>query len=242
MPRPYRRTLTALVALAAATVLLAPASAPATGTTAASPQRHSSWTAPARATITPGVMMYTDGAQCTANFVYTDDRGGVYVGYAAHCAGLGAATDTNGCTTESVPIGTRVDFVRGGSLVSGGTLLGRGRLAYSSWVTERELGTTDPATCAYNDLALVKVDARDVRKVNPSVPFWGGPTGVARSSRVAAGARLYSYGNSSLRGGVSVLSPKTGYAFGDDAGRPRLVAPALHRDARASPATRAPAS
>ena len=42
-------------------------------------------------------MMYTDGAQCTANFVYTDGAGNVYVGYAAHCAGKGEATDTNGC-------------------------------------------------------------------------------------------------------------------------------------------------
>ncbi len=32
-------------------------------------------------------------------------------------------------------------------------------------------------TCAYNDLALVKVDAADVAKVNPSIPFWGGPVG-----------------------------------------------------------------
>ena len=38
-------------------------------------------------------------------------------------------------------------------------------------------GETDENTCAYNDLALVKVDAADVSKVNPSVPFWGGPVG-----------------------------------------------------------------
>ena len=31
--------------------------------------------------------MYTDGAQCTANFVFTDGAGNTYVGYAAHCAG-----------------------------------------------------------------------------------------------------------------------------------------------------------
>ena len=50
------------------------------------------------AKIHPGTMMYTDGAQCTANFVYTDGAGNTYVGYAAHCAGTGAATDTDGCT------------------------------------------------------------------------------------------------------------------------------------------------
>src|SRR5689334_685818 len=53
------------------------------------------WAPAATAAIHPGVMMYTDGAQCTANFVFTDTAGDVFVGYAAHCAGTGAATDTN---------------------------------------------------------------------------------------------------------------------------------------------------
>ena len=39
-------------------------------------------------------------------------------------------------------------------------------------------GETDADTCAYNDLALVKIDPADVGKVNPSIPFWGGPTGL----------------------------------------------------------------
>ena len=39
-------------------------------------------------------------------------------------------------------------------------------------------GETNPDTCAYNDLALVKIDPADVGKVNPSVPGFGGPTGV----------------------------------------------------------------
>src|SRR3990170_7021571 len=106
------------------------------------------------AEITPGTMMYTDGAQCTANFVYTDGAGNTYVGYAAHCAGLGAATDTNGCLAESLPLGTRVTFNEGGSLISEGTQVGRGTLVYSSWLTMHRLGTTDANTCAYNDLAL----------------------------------------------------------------------------------------
>ena len=58
-------------------------------------------------------MMYTDGAQCTANFVFTDGAGNTYVGYAAHCAGTGAATDTDGCGTQSLPLGTKVDLQRG---------------------------------------------------------------------------------------------------------------------------------
>ena len=31
-------------------------------------------------------------------------------------------------------------------------------------------GETDAETCAYNDLALVKLDPADAAKVNPSVP------------------------------------------------------------------------
>jgi hypothetical protein len=167
------------------------------------------------ARIHPGTMMYTDGAQCTANFVYTDASANTYVGYAAHCAGLGAATDTDGCQAASLPLGTKVSFVEGGSLVDGGTQVGTGTLAYSSWLTEKKLGTTDANTCAYNDLALVRVSAADVAKVNPSIPFWGGPTGIDTDG-TAAGDALYTYGNSSLRAGVAALSPHRGVSLGDD--------------------------
>jgi hypothetical protein len=167
------------------------------------------------ATIHPGTMMYTDGAQCTANFVYTDGAGNTYVGYAAHCAGTGAATDTDGCSTKSLPLGTKVTFNEGGSLVDEGTQVGTGTLAYSSWLTMQKNGEKDPNTCAYNDLALVKVDSADTSKVNPSVPFWGGPTGIDTDG-TAAGDRVYTYGNSSLRAGVQELSPHTGSSLGDD--------------------------
>ena len=168
------------------------------------------------AQIHPGTMMYTDGAQCTANFVYTDGAGNTYVGYAAHCAGTGAATDTDGCSTQSLPLGTKVTFNEGGSLVDEGTQVGTGTLAYSSWLTMQKKGEKDTNTCAYNDLALVKVDSADVSKVNPSVPFWGGPTGIDTDG-TAAGDRVYTYGNSSLRAGVEQLKPHTGSSVGDDA-------------------------
>src|SRR4051812_25458016 len=94
-----------------------------------------SWAPAGTALIHPGTMMYTDGAQCTANFVYTDATGNVYVGYAAHCAGTGGSTDTDGCSTGSVPLGTPVDFTNDGNLVDEGTIVGHGKLVYSSWVT-----------------------------------------------------------------------------------------------------------
>lgn len=208
------RTPTKLLTLAAAGLVAAAAtSAPAT----AAPKKHArtSWAPADTAAIHPGVQMYTDGAQCTANFVYTDTAGTTYVGYAAHCAGLGEATDTDGCSSASLPLGTKVDFVEGGSLVSGGTRVGGGTLAYSSWLTMQRNGVTDPDTCAYNDLALVKVDAADAGKVNPSIPFWGGPVGL-NTTGTAAGDTVHSYGNSSLRGGVEVLSPKQGTSLGTE--------------------------
>ncbi|HEY0644812.1 MAG TPA: hypothetical protein VGD39_15400 [Nocardioides sp.] len=211
------RTPTKLLTLAAAAGLVAAAatSAPAS----AAPKKHTraSWAPADTAAIHPGVQMYTEGAQCTANFVFTDGAGTTYVGYAAHCAGLGEATDTDGCTSDSLPLGTKVDFVEGGSLVSEGTRVGGGTLAYSSWLTMQKNGETDADTCAYNDLALVKVDAADAAKVNPSIPFWGGPVGI-NTAGTAAGDTVYSYGNSSLRAGIEELSPTQGTSLGTEGG------------------------
>jgi len=205
--RTSTRRLATLAALASAAVLgaatatVAPASAAPT------------WAPADQATLTPGVQAYTEGGQCTANFVFTDSAGGVYLGYAAHCAGTGEATQTDGCESGSLPLGTKVDFAEGGSLVSSGTRLGGGTLAYSSWLAMQDNGETDADTCAYNDFALVKVDAADVSKVNPTIPFWGGPVGVDTDG-VGAGETVHSYGNSSLRGGIELLSPKQGISLG----------------------------
>ena len=209
---PITRRLAGFVAVIASAGTIAALST--TAPAAAAPQAAVAAYAPAAtADITPGVQMYTDGAQCTANFVYTDGASNTYVGYAAHCAGTGAATDTNGCDAGSLPLGTRVTFARGGSLVSGGTTVGHGTLAYSSWLTMQGRNESNADACEYNDFALVKVDAADVSKVNPSVPFWGGPVAL-NTDESAAGETVYSFGNSSLRGGVEALSPKQGASLG----------------------------
>ncbi len=54
----------------------------------------------------------------------------------------------------------------------------------------------------------MQIDPADVDKVNPSVPGFGGPVGVGGPG--ATLADVYSYGNSSLRGGITQLSPKQG--------------------------------
>jgi hypothetical protein len=201
------RTATVLATLAVVTAgTLGPGAAPASA---------GRWAPADKAAIHPGTMMYTKGAQCTANFVFADAAGRTYVGYAAHCAGTGEATDTDGCSTRSLPVGTPVTFRENGSLADPGKRVGRGTLAYSSWQTMQDLGTTRTNTCAYNDLALVRVRAADVKKVNPSVPFWGGPTGIDKDG-TAAGDQVWTYGNSSIRGGIEELSPHTGTSLGDD--------------------------
>jgi hypothetical protein len=191
-------------------VVPAPSAAPA--------EAASRWAPADRATIRPGVQMYTKGGQCTGNFVFTDRRGRVYVGYAAHCAAKGSATDTDGCRAESLPLGTRVRFAEGGSLAGDGATVGFGRLVYSSWVTMRRLGTRNPNACAFNDFALVRVGKAHRGKVNPSVPFWGGPVGLDRDGTVE-GEDVFSFGSSSLRGGASLLAPKQGSSLGTTGGR-----------------------
>ena len=198
-----RRAL-AVLAVVTAMLGLSLTAAPATAAERA-------WAPAASATIHPGVQMYTDGAQCTANFVFDDAGGNVYLGYAAHCAGLGGATDTNGCENDSLPLGTKVTFNEGGSLLTNGTQVGLGTLVYSSWRTMRAIGTRNSNACAANDFALVRVHQADVGKVNPTVPFFGGPTGLGNGA--ATGSQVHSYGQSSLRP-TSVLSPKTGLSLG----------------------------
>ncbi|HEV3284752.1 MAG TPA: serine protease [Solirubrobacteraceae bacterium] len=180
----------------------------------------SAWAPAASATIHPGVMTFTGGSsflngagQCTANFVYTDSSGNVYLGQAAHCSSTGSSTETNGCTSKSLALGTPIyagELVNGG--IQNGTLIGT--LAYNSWLAMQKAGEKNAPTCAYNDLALIKIDPSQVANVNPTVPFWGGPNGLAAGA-AALGERVFTYGNSILRGGVSALSPKTGASIGE---------------------------
>jgi hypothetical protein len=190
------RSLTATALAVVFTLVLAAGSASAAPT----------WAPAASAPIHPGVQTLTDGGQCTANFVYFDATD-VYIGQAAHCSGTGGNTATNGCDSGSLPEGTPVEV---GGASQPGTMV------YNSWVTMQRLGETDPNTCQYNDLALIRLAPADAAKVNPSVPYWGGPTGLGDAT--AQLEDVFSYGNSSLRAGVQTLSPKKGKSLGTDSG------------------------
>lgn len=211
-----------LGALVAPAALAAPVPAPAPGSPVVT-----GWAPAARAAMYPGVLTDTDGGgRCTANFVFTH-AGRVLLGQAAHCAGTGEATETDGCTSGTAPVGSRV-VVHGSD--------GRDRTAtmvYSSWVTMQGDGERDPDTCAYNDFALVELAPADAADVNPSVPFFGGPKAVHEGG-LRTGAALLTYGNSPTRHGVAALRPKAGTAagtvgggFGHDVS---TVAPAIPGD------------
>lgn len=197
--RRFRSALMGTATLVAAAALAAPSAVaePAGG-----------WADAATATIHPGVQTVTAGAgQCTANFVFSSGQD-ILIGQAAHCAGTGAATDTNGCDAGSLDLGTSVD-IQGADHP--------GELVYSSWRAMQEANEDDPNACAYNDFALVKVDPRDHDKVNPSIPVFGGPEGIDTNG-AAFGEQVYTYGNSSLRLGLTELSPHVGYSLGTSGG------------------------
>ncbi len=74
-----------------------------------------------------------------------------------------------------------------------------GRVVYNSWTTSGS---------GVNDFALVRIDNADKAKVNPSVPFWGGPTAGGGSS--SFGTPVYAYGNSASPSATTDRSPKYG--------------------------------
>ncbi len=187
--------------------VLAAGAASATAAPAPAKKRAPAFAPAASASVKPGVQTVTGGAQCTANFVYVDGAGTVYLGQSAHCAGTGAATETDGCLAASLPLGTPVAVTGAGK---------PGTLVYSSWLAMQKAGERDVDACAYNDFALVRLDPADVARTNPSVPVFGGPVAVDTDG-TTLGEQVVSYGNSSLRFGLTSTSPKRGISLGSAA-------------------------
>jgi hypothetical protein len=169
--------------------------------------------------IHPGVRTVTAKKTfCTANFVFYDAAGHLYLGQAAHCAR--APEDTHhgpsdsGCTFTSRPLGTPVTFED--SRV-------RGVLAYSSWLTMQRRHETDPAVCKDNDFALVRVPDFARNQVNPTMPLFGGPTGL-NTTGTKAGDTVLGYGNSPTRKNMADVKPKQAVSAGDvDSGWAHLI-------------------
>ena len=183
------------------------------------PAVAAAWAPAATAAIHPGVQMYTEGAQCTANFVFTDGAGNVYVGYAAHCAGTGAATDTNGCDAGSLPLGTRVDFTDGGSLVSEGTRVGGGTLAYSSWLTMQQRGETRREHLRLQRLRAGQGRRRRRRQGQPVASRSGAARSASTPTAPPPATRSTPTATPACAAASPQLSPKQGVSLGTDGRR-----------------------
>jgi hypothetical protein len=205
-----RRALTGgrLVRVFAVAALVSGAATVARVSAPAAAQADEEFAPASSAPIHPGVMVTSKAGQCTANFIFRavkDQKERLFLGQAAHCTGTGNETETDGCKAKSLPLGTPIE-------IEGARH--KGHLAYNSWRQMQSDGEKNKNACAYNDFALVEIDPADEDRVNPSVPQFGGPTGV-RETRLPAGAPVYSYQNSSLRQGVSLFSAKRGTNIGD---------------------------
>ncbi len=172
--------------------------------TAGPAQAAPRWAPASKATIHPGVRTSTRGNNCRVNFVFYDSRE-VYVGQEAHCSGF---DDVGGCPRARLPLGTPVK-IEGASRP--------GTIVYNSWRTMERVSEGDSITCGFNDFALVRIDKADRGRVNPSVPFWGGP--VLGGGRSSFGNRVYTFSNSEAycweancrpAVGVDTLSPRAG--------------------------------
>lgn len=154
----------------------ASAGAAATGTTATTASTASTsgidWAPAGKATIHPGVRVEIADVACRAGFVLTDGRR-VFLTLPATCSGVSDGAVTNGCSESQVPY-TLPATIQGARYP--------GKFVYSSFIKMQLNGTTNKTRCTYNSLSLVKLDRRDVKRTNPSLPLVGGPTGVARTA------------------------------------------------------------
>lgn len=166
------------------------------------PQRD--WAPAATASIRPGVQTRTAGGQCTANFIYISGED-LLIGQAAHCSTRGGPFDIDGCETGSLPLGTEVRIDGAGR---------PGTMVYNSWLTMRAEDESDEDACRYNDLALVRIHPDDHDRVNPTVPVFGGPTGLNMVG-VPTGEPVSSFGNSLIRLGIAALNLNQGISVAE---------------------------
>lgn len=121
-------------------------------------------------TIHPGVSVNYGDVTCTVGVVL---RAGprVFLGVPSSCGGIDLGKKgTDGCSSPQAPIGSPVS-IEGAKHT--------GKLAYSSFSQMQLHSDTNPRRCYYNDLALVRVDPRDVSRVSAAIPGVGVPTKVA---------------------------------------------------------------
>jgi hypothetical protein len=133
------------------------------------------WAPAAKAKVHPGVVVTMADVKCVAGYVLTDGKR-VFLAVPASCSGVSDGQPTDGCKEAQVPAGVPAK-IQGARY--------KGTLVYSSFTRMQLTGETHDNKCANNALSLVRLDRRDIKRTNPSVPMVGGPTGVAKAQPAA---------------------------------------------------------
>ncbi|PSQ42128.1 hypothetical protein BRD14_05135 [Halobacteriales archaeon SW_5_68_122] len=153
--------------------------------------------------IRPGSQMFItflDGttAGCTANFVWRDGGGDLYIGAAGHCF-LPSELDVSVCADCTVGGTTGLTFT--------GTTIGLGDVVYARQALPggSEVG---------HDFGIVRIPSGVEDAVDPSLPQFGGPTGVSKEA-VPAGLPVNQYGAGVANGEVFPTMGSNGVSEGD---------------------------
>lgn len=161
----------AAVAALAATALTAGAVQAGAATARADRQ----WAPASEATVHPGVTVTIAGVKCVAGFV-VKQRHRVFLTVPASCSGVSDGQPVDGCASAQVPVGLKVR-IQGARH--------RGTIAYSSFAAMQLSGESRVNRCANNSLTLIRIDRRDLRRTNPSLPVLGGPAGLDPAATAA---------------------------------------------------------
>ena len=175
--------------------------------------------------IRPGSQMfieYPDGttAGCTANFVWRDSIGDLYIGAAGHCflpgdrnasenARRDAESDEDVYDVSRLDVSVCDDCTVGGTtgLTFTGTTIALGDVAYArqNLPDGSEVG---------HDFGLVRIPSSAEDAVDPSLPQFGGPSGVSEGA-VPAGLPVNQYGAGVANGEVFPTMGSNGVSEGD---------------------------
>ena len=175
--------------------------------------------------IRPGSQMFItfpDGttAGCTANFVWRDSIGDLYIGAAGHCflpsdknasenAQRDAESDEDIYDVGQLDVSVCDDCAVGGAtgLTFTGTTIALGDVAYArqNLPDGSEVG---------HDFGLVRIPSSAEDAVDPSLPQFGGPSGVSEGA-VPAGLPVNQYGAGVANGEVFPTMGSNGVSEGD---------------------------
>ena len=184
------------------------------------------WAPASTASIHPGVTVTMGGVQCQTGFVLTDGKH-VYLTTTGGCASVWPGDDVDGCGDSRDAAG--VDPPKTEATIQGARY--KGWLVYHSFARMKLDGEARDNRCHYNNMALVQVDPRDVKRTNPSIPAVGGPVRVAKSDPGTASsltaflpAATMAHALDTTSGGWAHTAMVDGHVAPNNAGAPVLNA------------------